>query len=185
MPVFRTGRLQNRMLSLVEFRRVIRRGNRGWRSIHENDWPDCGPCGAIAQAQMVLGYGDRLVWCETRMDEDDEWYSHWTVKRRGVVQDVSGCFLACPSDLVSRLVPRYRMMTEHAIKWPQYYTQNEVNYWVKLLRRAEIDDREALSCGIVCQAALISHLLVGTAPVMSCVCYCPCPIHPDATPVKR
>lgn len=125
------------MLDLITLRRAIRQAAPCWPDVRENDWPDCGPCGAVAQAQIQTGYGDKLVWCETRVDTASEWYSHWTVRRAGQLQDISGCFLEADAALLDCTFPLYRRMTRRHIAWPRCYTQAEVEFWVRVIRKAE------------------------------------------------
>ena len=118
-----------RARALTTLRARVRSGIRRWKYVHNNQWSKCGPCGAIAQAQMELGYGDKLVWCETRDAKDRNWYSHWTVTRNGVLQDISGVYL----ERADTCKPRYAHVNQGFL-WPAYYTREEVDYWKAILR---------------------------------------------------
>ena len=115
---------------LTQLRNRVRSGILRWKYVHNNDWPDCGPCGAIAQAQMELGYGDTLVWCETYDRHEREWYSHWTVRLNGVLQDISGVYLEGANVVACR--PRYAHVNQGFL-WPACYTREEVDYWKAIL----------------------------------------------------
>jgi hypothetical protein len=114
--------------TLERLRKRVRSGVRRWKYVHNNSWPDCGPCGAIAQAQIELGYGDTLVWCMTKEAYSySEWDSHWTVTRDGIMHDLSGCYLDNPKSQ-----PEYLSIRAH--NWPACYTREEVDYWKRILR---------------------------------------------------
>jgi hypothetical protein len=116
-------------MTLTVLRRRVLSGIRRWKYVHNNLWPDCGPCGAIAQAQIELGYGDALIWCLTRESGSySEGESHWTVLLKGVMQDISGCYLDNPES-----EPEYHSVCKQ-YSWPACYTREEVDYWKAILK---------------------------------------------------
>lgn len=116
-------------LTLKQLRSHIKENHARW---YKEMRTEKGPCGAVAMAQVLTGYGDTLHWCETRLDSAEPWYSHWTVKKNGVLQDISGCYLE--SDYA---YPLYRRMTRRKIEWPNQYSVEEVNFWKEIILNAE------------------------------------------------
>lgn len=117
------------LLNLHQLRECVRANNTAWYRIAINGK---GPCGAVAMAQILTGYGDTLHWCETKSRGDDRWYSHWLTRKAGVLADISGEYI---NPAVT--TPLYRRMTRRFLVWPREYAEQEVLFWARAIKRAE------------------------------------------------